>query len=171
MSALDRLLIGCILVAAAVFAGMSWVKHYGDDRYAAGQSAAVAAGKEARDSQAAANLAIESGLRTRLLEQDTAALRKEQDYASDLEAAQRRVRTGADSLRCPAASPVPAGAAPGDRPIASGPALDGQGAELVPDAAAEVLGDGATVAGIVRKFDRLEQRFEACRAVSAAPPP
>jgi len=171
VSALDRLLIGCMLLAGLLVGGVLQVRHYGAEQYAAGQAAAVAAGTEARDSQAAANLAIESGLRTRLLEQDTAALRKEQDYASNLEVAQRRVRAGADGLRCPAASPVPAGAAPGDRPLAGGPAPDEQGAELVPDAAAEVLGDGAAVAGIVRKFDRLEQRFEACRAVNAAPPP
>ena len=167
MSALDRLLIGCMLAAAILVVGVLKLRDYGAEQYQAGQAAAVAAGNEARDSQAAANRAIESGLRPRLLEQDTTALRKEQEYASNLEAAQRRVRAGVDSLRCPAASPVSAGAAASDRPAAAGPASDRQGTELVPDASAALLGDGATVAGIVRKFDRLEQRFEACRAVNS----
>uniref|UniRef100_UPI0012627183 hypothetical protein n=1 Tax=Proteus mirabilis TaxID=584 RepID=UPI0012627183 len=79
MTVLDRLMLGCMLAAAALVVGVLGVRHYGAERYAAGQAAAVAAGKEARDSQAVANLAIESGLRTRLLEQDTASLRKEQE--------------------------------------------------------------------------------------------
>jgi hypothetical protein len=169
MTTFDRLLLGCILATAALVAGVLELRNYGAERYQTGYQAAVDAGKEARDSAATAALAIESGLRTRLLEQDTTALRKEQEYASNLEAAQRRVRAGVDSLRCPAAGPVPAGAAAGDRPAAAGPAPDGQGAELVPDAAAALLGDGATIAGIVRKFDRLERRFEDCRAVNARP--
>jgi hypothetical protein len=37
----------------------------------------------------------------------------------------------------------------------------------VPEAAADILGDGATVAGLVRKYDRLTERFEKCRAVNA----
>ena len=169
MTVLDRLMLGCMLAAAALVVGVLGVRHYGAERYAAGQAAAVAAGKEARDSQAVANLAIESGLRTRLLEQDTASLRKEQEYASNLEAAQRRVRSGVDGLRCPAASPVPASAAPGDRPAAAGLAVDGPGPELVPEAAADLLGDGAAVAGLVRRYERVIQRFEACRAVNAGP--
>jgi hypothetical protein len=166
MSALDRLLIGSILVAAALFAGVQSVRHYGSERYQAGWDGAVAAGEEQRDSDAIAALAIESGLRARLLEQDTTAFRKEQEYATNLEAAQRRVRAGDDRLRCPTASPVQPAAEAGDRPAAAGPAADGQGAELVPDASAALLGDGATIAGIVRKFDRLNERFEKCRAVN-----
>ena len=148
MSALDRLLIGCMLLAGLLVGGVLQVRHYGAEQYAAGQAAAVAAGNEARDSQAAANLAIESGLRTRLLEQDTAALRKEQDYASNLEAAQRRVRAGVDSLRCPAASSVPAGATAGDRPVATGLEVEPAGPSLMPEVAAEILADGADIARI-----------------------
>jgi len=167
VSALDRLQIGCMLAVAALAAGVLELRHYGAERYAAGQAAAVAAGEEARNMQATANLAIESGLRTRLLEQDTAALRKEQEYASNLEAVQRRVRAGVDSLRCPAASPVPAGAAAGDRPAAAGLEVEPAGPSLMPEAAADLLGVAADVAGLVRRYERLEQRFEACRTVNA----
>ncbi len=167
MSALERLLVGVILALALLLGGALWVRHYGAERYQAGWDGAVAAGKEKRDSDAVAAMAIESGLRARLLDQDTLALRKEQEYASNLEAAQHRLRAGVDSLRCPAASAVQPTAEAGDRPAPAGPPPDGQGAELVPDTAAALLGDGATIAGIVRKFDRLEQRFEECRAVNA----
>ncbi|WP_323141273.1 hypothetical protein [Massilia phyllosphaerae] len=169
MSALDRLLLACILAAAALVAGVFGLRHYGDERYTAGQAAAVAAGEEARDSQAAANLAIESGLRTRLLEQDATALRKEQEYASNLEAAQRRVRAGVDSLHCPAASPVPTSTAAGDRPAPAGIEVDPAGPGLMPEAAADLLGVAADVAGLVRRYERVVERFEACRAVNAAP--
>jgi hypothetical protein len=156
-----------ILVVTLLLGGVWWVRRYGAEQYQAGWDGAVTAGKEQRDSDAVAALAIESGLRARLLDQDITAFKKEQEYATNLDAAQRRVRAGDDRLRCPAASPVQSAAAPGDRPAAAGPAPDGQGTELVPDAAAALLGDGATVAGIVRKFDRLNERFEACRAVNA----
>jgi hypothetical protein len=169
MNPLDRLFITCFAVAGLLVGAAAAVRHYGAERYEAGQAAAVAAGEKARDSQAAANLAIESGLRTRLLEQDTTALRKEQEYASNLEAAQRRVRAGVDSLRCPAASPVPAGAAAGDRPAAAGIEVVAGGPSLMPEAAADLLGVAGDVAGIVRRYERLEQRFEACRAVNARP--
>jgi hypothetical protein len=48
MIALDRLLIGCILAVAALVAGTLQVRHYGAERYAAGQAAAVAAGAQLR---------------------------------------------------------------------------------------------------------------------------
>lgn len=44
---------------------------------------------------------------------------------------------------------------------------DPEGAGLVPDAAAALLSDGGTVAGIVRRYDRVVERFEACRAVKS----
>ena len=166
MTALHRLLCAVLAVILLVIGSWLGVRHYSAARYQAGWDAAVGLGKEQRDAETLANLAIESGLRTRLLEQDTTALRKEQEHATNLEAAQRRVRAGVDSLRCPA-GPVPAGDQAGDRPAAAGPASHGEGAELVPDAAAALLGDGATVAGIVRKFDRLQRRFEECRVVNA----
>lgn len=168
MSALERLLAAVILVLALLLGGAWWIRHYGDEHYQAGWDGAVAAGKEARDSAATVHVAIESGLRAQLLDKDTSALRKEQEHAEALEAAQRRVRAGVDSLRCPASAVQPAAPAD-DRPAAAGPAPDGQGAELVPDAAAALLGDGAAIAGIVRKFDRLNERFERCQALNAVP--
>ncbi|MDK6077947.1 hypothetical protein [Massilia varians] len=166
MMALDRLL--CSVLAAVLLVIGAWfgVRHYGAEQRQAGYDAAVADGKEAREAAAVAALAIESGLRTRLLEQDTTALRKEQEYATNLEAAQRRVRAGVDSLRCPA-GPVPAAGPAGDRPAAAGPAPDGEGPTIVPEVAAEILGDGADVAGLVRRYQRVVERFEACRAVNA----
>lgn len=167
MSALERLAVGMLLAVALVVAAFFGVRHYGIEQRQVGWNAAVTAGKEQREAEAAAALAIESGLRTRLLEQDTTAHRKEQEHASELEAAQRRVRAGVDSLRCPAAGPVPDAAAADDRATAAGSAADREGLAIVPEVAAEILGDGADVAGLVRRYQRLVERFEACRALNA----
>ena len=169
MSGLERLTAAVILVLILMLGGAWAIRHYGAERYQDGYTAAVAAGKEASEGAAVTHLAIESGLRAQLLERDASALQKEQEHAEALDAAQRRVRAGTDRLRCPAASPVQPATSAGDRPIAAGPAADGQGTELVPDAAADVLGIGATIAGLVRKYDRLNERFEKCRTVNAAP--
>jgi hypothetical protein len=163
------LFIGVALAALLAAGAMLGLHHYGNERYQSGYDAAIVAGKEARDSAEVANLAIESGLRAQLLDRDTAALRKEQEYASNLADAQRRVRAGDDRLRCPAANPVqPAAAAP-DRSAAPGAPADGQGSDLVPEAAADLLGIAADVAGLVRRYDQVVERFEACRAVNARP--
>lgn len=156
-----------ILVVILLLGGTWWFRYYGAEQYQAGWDGAVAAGKERRDSDAAAALAIESGLRTRLLDQDTNAFKKEQEYATNLDAAQRRVRAGTDRLRCPAASPVQLTATPGDRPAAGAPPVDGEGLDLVPEAAADILGHGAAIAGLVSRYADVVERFEACRAVNA----
>ncbi|WP_371763391.1 hypothetical protein [Massilia sp.] len=169
MTALERLLVGVVLAVLLVTGGWLGVRHYGAERYDAGYDAAVAAGKEARDSSATVNLAIESGLRAQMLDRDTLALRKEQEYASNLEAAQRRVLVGTDRLRCPAASPVQPAAAPEDRPAAGAPAVDGGGPDLVPEASADVLGHGAAITSIVSRYAEVLEDFEACRAVNARP--
>jgi hypothetical protein len=166
MNRLDNLLIGVCALLVLVVVCWFGVHHYGAERYDAGYAAAVAAGQAQHDRDAATALKTQSDLRAKLALQDVIAQQKEIEHAQTLADAQRRVRAGTDRLRCPA-SPVQPTAAPEDRPVAPGPGVDGQGAELVPDAAAEVLGDGATAAGIVRKFDRLKQRFEECRAVNA----
>lgn len=167
MSPLDRLLLGCILAAAALFAGKGAVIHYGALRYQAGYDAAVAAGKEQHDRDAAAAHKIESDLRAQMAAKDADAYRKEQNYATNLEAAQRRVLTGADRLRCPAASPVPAGAAPGDRPAAGGPGADGEGPAMVPEVSADLLGLVADHQRLVQRYARVVERFKACQAVNA----
>ena len=166
MTALDRLVIGAVLLVLLLFGGALTVRSYGAGQYDAGYAAAVKDGEEARDSAAVAALAIESGLRTRLLEQDTDNLRREQEHAASLEAAQRRMRAGDDRLRCPA-GPIPVATAAGDRSAAARPTADGEGLDLVPEAAAEVLGDGADVAGLVRRYARVIERFEKCRVVNA----
>lgn len=167
MSSLERLLIGAVLLVLLLFGGALAVRSYGAEQRQAGWDAAVAAGKEAREAADLAALAIESGLRARLLEQDAAALNQERKHAESLETAQRRVRAGIDSLRCPAAGPIPSGAPAGDRPAAGGAAADGEGPVVVPEVAAEILGDGADVASLVRRYQRLIDRFEACRAVNS----
>ncbi len=165
MSALDRLVANVLLGVLIVLGAWFGVRHYGAQQHQAGWDAAVAAGKEARDAAALATLAIESGLRARLLEQDTAAFTQERKHADSLEAAQRRVRAGDDRLRCPA-GPVPGAAQAGDRPAADGTAADGEGPAIVPEVAAEVLGDAADVGRLVRRYERVVERFEACRAVN-----
>lgn len=168
MSALDRLLIGCILAVAALLFGVHEVRSYGAVRFAAGQAAAVAAGKVERDREAEANRKTESDLRAQLAAKDADAYQKEQTYAASLDAAQHRMRAGTDSLRCPE-SPVPASPAADNRPAAAGLIVEPAGPSLMPEAADDLLGVAADVAGLVRRYDRLEQRFEACRAVNAVP--
>ena len=166
MTTIERTLAALIVMAGLLVVGWLGVMHYGGARYNAGYAAAVAEGKAARDAAAEINRIIEADLRTKLHVRDTTAHLKEQEHAQDLAAAQRRVRAGDDRLRCPA-GPVPAGAAPGDRPAAAAPGADGEGSDLVPEVAAEILADGADIARIVRQYDRVVERFEACRAVSA----
>jgi hypothetical protein len=166
MSALEKLVGG--VLAAVILGLIAWyaVDDYGADRYQAGYTAAVAVGDAARDLQAAANRKTETALRDQLHAQDLDASQKEQAYASSLEAAQRRVRAGIDSLRCPA-GPVPGAAAAGDRLAAGGPEPETDGPRLVPETAADLLGIASDVAGLVRRYDRVVERFEACRAVNA----
>ena len=169
MTRLQILLVG-VLVAIALAVG-AWVSvdEYGTTRYEAGYNTAVEAGVKQRNREAEENRKIESDLRAQLAERDADAQRKEHEYAENLDAAQRRVRAGTDRLRCPAASPVqPAAAAP-DRPAAAGASVDGQGPDVVPEVAADLLGIAADVAGLVRRYDQVVERFEACRAVNARP--
>lgn len=171
MNPLDRLLIGCMLLAGLLVGGTLAVHRYGAEQRTAGYAAAVAAGQAQHDRDAAAALKKESDLRAQLHAKDDEAFTKEKTYAASLEAAQRRVRTGVDSLRCPTANPVPAGAAPADRPAAGGIEVDVAGPRLMPEAAADLLGIAGDVAGLVRRYERLEQRFDACREVNNGPAP
>ena len=171
MTALERLLVSVLASVVLLAAGVLSVRAYGAHRYGAGHdagyAAAVAAGKAQHDRDAAVAAKAESDLRAQLAARDVAAHQKEIEHAQDLADAQRRVRAGTDRLRCPA-GPVSTAAAPGDRPVAAGPAVDPGGPDLVPEAAA-VLGYGAAVASLVSRYERLEQRFEACRTVNAGP--
>lgn len=60
MSPLDRLLIGCMLLAGLLVGGVLQIRHYGAEWYAAGYSAAVAAGQVQHDLDAAAARKTES---------------------------------------------------------------------------------------------------------------
>lgn len=166
MSALERLSAGVLLAIALVVAVSFGVRHYGAERQQAGWDAAVAAGRAQLERDAAAARKTESDLRAQLRDKDAAAFTKEKEYATNLEAAQRRVRAGVDSLRCPS-GPVPAAAPAGDRPAAAGPAPDGEGPSIVPEAAADILAVAADVGGLLRRYERVVERFEACRAVNS----
>lgn len=165
---LDRLLTAFVIAGALSVAAWFGVHHYGAEHYKEGYAAAIGAGKAQHDRDAAAAVKTESDLRAKLGAQDATAQQKEIEHAKALADAQRRVRAGTDRLRCPA-STVQSTAPAADRPAAAGPATDGGGPDLVPEAAADVLGYGAAIAGLVSRYERLEQRFEACRAVNAGP--
>lgn len=166
MTRVQGIVASGIVLVGLLLAIWLCVLRYGSVQRAAGYADAISDGKAARDSAATSALAIESGLRSQLLERDTTTLRKEQEHAFNLEAAQRRVRTGVDSLRCPA-GPVPAGATADDRPAATTAAVDRSRPAIVPEDAAAILGDGADIARIVRQYDQIIERFEACRAVNS----
>jgi hypothetical protein len=167
VTAIERLTAAVMLVLLVAVGSVLWVRHYGAEQYQAGHDAAIAAGKEQYDRDAAAARKTESDLRAQLRAKDADALRQKEEHEKNLANAQRRMRAGADSLRCPAVGPVPDHAAPDDRPAAGGPDPDTAGPRIVPETAADLLGVAADIAGIVRKYDRLEQRFEACRALNA----
>ena len=172
MTALDRLLISFVLAVVLVAGGWLGVRYYGAQRYDAGHddgyAAAVDVGKKQRDRDTYLNQQTEDELRAMLAAKDADAHRKEQEYASNLADAQRRVRTGIDRLRCPA-NPVQPGTAAEDRSAAGTPATDGGGPDLVPEAAADVLGHGAAITSIVSRYAEILEDFEACRAVNARP--
>jgi hypothetical protein len=168
MMRIKAMLSGLILLVGMLVLGALGIAHYGSVKYEAGYAAAVADGEARRQADAEIARQTETDLRNRLRAQDIAAHRKEQEHASTLQAAQRRVIAGADRLRCPA-RPVPASPAPEHRPAAGGTEADEAGPDLVPQAAADVLGYGSAIAGLVRRYERLEQRFEECRALNAFP--
>ena len=166
IDAFERFLVGLLIAAALGVAGWFGLHHYGAERYQAGYNAAIAAGKAQHDRDAAAYQKLESDQRAKNAARDVEANRKEQEYATNLADAQRRVRVGTDRLRCPA-SPVQPTTAAGDRPVAAATATDGAGPDLVPEAAADVLGYGAAIAGLVSRYAEVVERYDSCRAVNA----
>jgi hypothetical protein len=163
---IDRFLTGLVIAAVLAVSGWFALHHYGIERYQAGYAAAVDAGKAQRDREASAYRKLESDQRARDAARDVEAQRKDQEHAQALADAQRRVRAGTDRLRCPA-NPVQPAASSADRPAASTPAADGAGPDLMPEAAAEILGDGAAIASLVSRYAEVVQRFDECRAVNA----
>lgn len=167
MTALERLMASILLAVIILVASVFGLRHYSAERYQAGYDAAIAAGKEQHDRDAAAARKTESDLRAQLRAKDADAKRKEDEYATNLQNAQRRVRAGADSLRCPAAIPVSGPAAPDDRPAAGGPDPEADRPRIVPEVASDLLGVAADLARVVRQYDRITERFEECRALNA----
>jgi hypothetical protein len=167
MTALERLMAAVLLVLVILVASVFGLRHYSAERYQAGYDAAIAAGKEQHDRDAAAYRKLEADHRAENAARDAAAHRKEEEYATNLQNAQHRVRAGADSLRCPAVGPVPAPAAPDDRPAAGGPDPEADRPRIVPEVASDLLGVAADLARVVRQYDRITERFEECRALNA----
>lgn len=166
MTALHRLTASALLLVVLVLGAWFGVRHYGAEQRQAGWDAAVAAGREQRDHEAALARERETGLRTELHTKDAAALKKEKEHAESLEAAQRRVRAGVDRLRCPARQ-VPAATPTSDRPAAAGLGADGEGPHVVPEVAADILGLAADHQRLLRNYGRVVERFEECRAMNA----
>lgn len=166
MSALQILLakvLGAIAIAAcAVF----WWNHTISTAEQRGYDRAVEDGRKALDVERARADAAEDTLRNRLAEKDRIAKEKEDEHKTQLEDAQRRARAGRDRLYCPAAGPIPATTPATGGQAAGGFVPDERGAPIVPEMAAEILGDAAAGASIVRKYDRLVERFEACRTIA-----
>lgn len=166
MTALERVAIIAFTLAALLLGAVFGMKHYGTERYDAGYDAAVAVGKAQHDRDASVARKTETDLRAKLATQDADAQQKDQEHAQELADAQRRVLTRIDRLRCPA-SPVQPTAPAADRSASVVAPVDPGGPDLVPEAAADVLGYGAAIAGLVSRYERLTERFEECRAVNA----
>lgn len=164
---LDRLLTGFVVTFVLCLAGWFGLKHYGNEHYKMGYDAAVDAGKIQHDKDVIDASKRESDLRQTLAEKDKEANQKEQEYAQALSDAQRRVLTHVDRLRCPATRTVQPNAASTDRPATAESTTDGSGSDLVPEAAADILGYGSAIASLVRRYDELTDRFEAYRALNA----
>ena len=166
MTSIEKLLMSAIVLIGLALLGWLCLLDYGVERYDAGFAAAVEIGKQRRDADAEISRQTEIDLRAQLGAKDAAAFKKEKDHAQSLAAAQRRILTGTDSLRCPA-RPVPTTATSGDRSAASEPAAYDDGSQLVPEAAADLVGIASDVERLVRQYDRVVERFEACRAVNS----
>lgn len=164
-----KVLGGIILVCLAT---LGW-NHYISKVEQRGYDRAVAEGKIALQQEKDLALAVERDLRKQLANEQRLNFEKETRHAQELADAQRRVRAGTDRLLCPTVRKVPGTSTDPGGPAAGGPAPDEEGDRIVPEVAAEILGDGATIAGIVRKFQRLEKYYAVCKAVAngEAPPP
>lgn len=171
MTSLERLalqvVVGLTLCVLAWFwhvHAVSVARQAGDT---AGYSRAITAGKAQYAADLAAALKTERETRAKQDADDKRAADERTEREKTLSAAQDRVRTGVDRLRCPATIyPVHAGTAPAAGPVAGGSAVDGPGADLVPAVAVDVLGYAAASQGLVRKYERLTDRYEACRAMN-----
>lgn len=166
MSALEILTAKILGGVLLILAGVWGVNHYVGVVEQWGYDRAVKDGEVALQNEKDTALARERTLRKQLAAEQRAAAEKETRHEEELKVAQDRVRAGTDRLRCPTSREAPGPGPDTGRPAAGGPAADGEGETIVPDVAAEILGDGAAIAGLVRKFDRIERYFNVCRAVA-----
>lgn len=167
MTTVERTLAALIVLAGLVVLGWLGVMNYGSARYAAGFADAVAAGQEKYNFEVKLARTTEDDLRGQLRAKDDIASIKEKKHAQDLASAQRRILLGVDSLRCPSRA-VSIDTAGEYRPATGGPSPDAGGQGLVPAASADLLGLAGDIAGLVRRYERLEERFDACQALNAA---
>lgn len=163
-------MLAALLGAGVITGGLLWHRHEVSAGRQAGYDAAVTAGEKQRAADAAVALTTERALRAKLAARDAAEQQKDAEYAETLAAAQRRVRAGDDSLRI-AINTIRATAAAPAGPTAAGPAPDGPGAAIVPEVAANILGLAADTGRLVRKYERLEERYDACVALNNGPGP
>lgn len=166
MTRIERILGASLVLAGLTLFAWFALLDYGAESYDEGFAAAIVVGKERRDADAEINRQIEIDLRSQLTIKDANAFKKEQYHAETIAATQRRMRTGTDSLHCPA-GPVPSATTTDARPAAGELAPDPIGPQLVPEAAADLVGIASDVERLVRQYDRVVERFEACRAVNA----
>jgi hypothetical protein len=166
MTALERLMLK--FAAAALLVLGAWLWHAGKvgDAYKAGQAAAVAAGNARHAADIVAARKTEADLRLLLSTKDELSRNKEILYAENLSAAQRRLVSGADRLRCPGAGTVSNAAATAAGPAAGGAAPDGPGAAIVPEVASDILGLAADTGRVLRKYQRVVERLDACIALN-----
>ncbi|WUR15719.1 hypothetical protein E7V67_011625 [[Empedobacter] haloabium] len=171
MTALERFVAA--VVAGVLLAALAWWWHAREVSHARheGWAAAVAAADKQYNADADAARREERALRDQFVERANQYHLKEQTYDQNLVDAQRRMRAGVDSLRCPAASAVQASAAPADRPAAAGAAPDEPGAPVVPAVAGDILGLAADTGRLVRKLEEVTARYDACRALNNGAPP
>jgi hypothetical protein len=170
VSALETLMVKVLAAVLLVAAGIWGFNHYIDSVEQRGYDRAVNDGKVALQQEKDRALDAERKLRKQLSDEQRLAREKETRHAEELKAAQDRVRAGTDRLLCPKLRKIPGSSPDTDRPAAGGPAADATGEAIVPEVAAEILADAAAIAGIVRKFDRLEGYFAVCRAVANGEP-
>jgi hypothetical protein len=170
MTALE-ILLAKVLAGVAIIMACTWgFNHYIATVEQRGYDRAVSDGKIALQIEKDRALGVERQLRVQLSKEQRLAAEKEIRHAEELAAAQARLRSGADRLLCPKRREIPGPSPDADRSIAGGTTPDAQGEAIVPDVAAEILGDAATIAGLVRKFGRLEGYFAVCRAVANGEP-
>ena len=169
MNRLDDLIIGAAIAGMLAVGATVSIRYYGHEKYDDGYAAALAAGQARYEREVAAAIKTETDLRAQLAAKDDEAKEKDRTYAISLEVAQRRVLDGTDRLRCPTARAVQPTAAATDRSAAGGSATDGQGPAMVPDDSAALLGLVADHQRLVQRYERVVERFDACRALNAGP--